>query len=315
MANARGPADPPPPGHTSGNPAKRENGTVLDVAIGYLDDQIKELLIQDPEVRSGSPKAVHDMRSATRRLRSALEIYGHLFEASPRRSLGHELKWLAKALGRSRDAEVVRERLRDRIEELPAKWRTEVLVESLERGLGDALDAGHRRVGKALKSRRYRRLVEDLERFRDDPPAREPARRPAGTEVAASVNDQARIVDRAYRAMVRTEPGHDRDVALHRLRKDTKRLLHAAESAAGIHSKRAATLARRARRLQKILGNHQDSVMTRAFLASLAAEPSLREDTRHACEKILKREEAIARSAARQYARARRTSGALRLRR
>ncbi|MBV1777626.1 CHAD domain-containing protein [Paeniglutamicibacter sp. ABSL32-1] len=300
---------------TSRSSAAGKTATVLSVAIAYMDGQIAELGTQEPGVRSGSPGAVHDMRAATRRLRSALDIYGHLFETSRRRSLGHELKWLAKALGRSRDAEVVRERLDDRLAELPAKWRTEVLAESLERAFGDARDAGHRRVGKALKSRRYRRLLEDLGRFRDDPPTREPARRPAGTEVAASVNDQARIVDRSHRAMLRAKPGHDRDVALHRLRKDTKRLLHAAESAAGIHPKRAAALARRSRRLQKILGNHQDSVMTRAFLESLAADPALPEETRRACEKIIKREEDIARSAARQYARARRTSGALRLRR
>lgn len=315
MADARGTADPLRPGHGVGAPARRENGTVLDVAIGYLDGQINELLTQGPEVRSGSPEAVHDMRSATRRLRSALEIYGSLFEVGRRRSLGHELKWLARVLGRPRDAEVVRERLRSRIGELPEELGTERVAGPIEQRIGAAYDVAYARARKALKSKRYHRLLEDLGDFRDHPPGTDGARRPAISAAAGLVNHQARIVDRAHRAMVRSTPGHARDVALHRLRKATKRLLHGAESVAGIHPKHALALARTARRLQRILGNHQDSVMTRVILDSLTADPALPADTRLACRRIRDAEEGIARTAAKTYARSRRKSPALRLRR
>ena len=315
MADARGPANPPPPGHTSGDPAARKDGTVLEVAVGYLDSQIKELLIQDPEVRSGSPEAVHDMRSATRRLRSALNIYGCLFDAAPRHRLGHELKWLARTLGRPRDADVVRERLRARIDELPGDLGTERVAGPAENAIGAAYDLGYARARKALNSKRYLRLLEDLKSFRDRPPATDRARRPARIAAARLVNNQARAVDRAHRAAVRTPPGRARDLALHRLRKDTKRLLHGAESVAGIYPKRALSLARTARRLQRILGNHQDSVMTRAFLDSLAADPALPQEARRAYRQIRDLEEDIARRAARKYARTRRKSPALRLRR
>ncbi|MFL4473805.1 CHAD domain-containing protein [Paeniglutamicibacter sp. MACA_103] len=315
MADARGPADPLRPGRGSGARARRENGSVRDVAIGYLDGQVTELLTQDPEVRSGSPEAVHDMRSATRRLRSALEIYAGIFDPHATADLGHELKWLAKVLGRPRDAEVVRERLRARIAELPKESGTERVAGPIEQRIGAAYDVAYARARKALKSKRYHRLLEDLGDFRDHPPATDRARRTAISAAAGLVNHQARIVDRAHRAMVRSSPGHARDVALHRLRKATKRLLHGAESVAGIYPKHALTLARTARRLQRILGNHQDSVMTRAFLDSLAADPDLPADTQLACRRISDIEEDIARTAAKTYARTRRKSPALRLRR
>ena len=299
----------------SGATADRGQNSVLGVAIDYLDRQIAELLVQEPRVLSGGQDAVHDMRSATRRLRSALEIYACLFEAGPSRELGHELKWLAKALGRPRDAEVVRERLRARLRELPGELRTVAVAEPIEHGIDAAYDAGCARVRKALKSKRYRRLLEELAHFRDNPPATDLARRPATPAAAGLVNDQARVVDRAHRAVVRSNPGHARDLALHRLRKDTKRLLHAAESVAGLHPKRAPALARTAHRLQRILGTHQDSVMTRKFLESLAADPDLPEEARLACRRMLDIEEGLARTAAKQYARARRKSPALRLRR
>ncbi|GAA1884626.1 hypothetical protein GCM10009715_33580 [Paeniglutamicibacter psychrophenolicus] len=289
--------------------------SVLRMALDYLDLQYAELLAQEPLVRSGIPEAVHEMRSATRRLRSALDIYGCLFGAGPRQELGHELKWLARVLGRERDAEVMRERLQARLGELPEKWRTAAACEPIEHAIGAACDAGRTQVLQALVSARYRRLLDDLARFRGHPPATGRAFRPASTDAAGIVNNQGRIVDRAHRAMLRTRPGHARDLSLHRLRKDTKQLLHAAESVAGIHPKHAPALARTAHRLQRILGNHHDSVMTREFLDSLTADPALPEEVRYACERIRELEEELADSAARQYSRARRKSQALRLRR
>ena len=288
---------------------------VLRVAINYLDRQYAELLIQASRVRSGEPDAFHQMRSATRRLRSVLDIYGFFFDAGPRRKLGGGLKWLAKVLGRARDAEVVRDRLQTRLRELPERLQTVSVSGPLAYALDAACDAGRIQVLQALDSTRYRRLLEDLARFHNRSPTTSRALRPAVATATGLVNNQARIVDRAYRAMLRTDPGHSRDLALHQLRKDTKRLLHAAESAAPINPKRVRGLIRSAHRLQRILGNHQDSVMAREFLEFLMADPALPEDARLACERIRELEEGLAASAARQYSRARRKLPALRLRR
>jgi CHAD domain-containing protein len=315
MANVRLPATRRWRAH--GFPAAAEPGSapVPRAAIDYLDRQHAELLAQEPRVRSGEPDAIHQMRSATRRLRSVLDIYGSFFDSGPRRKLGGELKWLAKVLGRARDAEVVRERLQARLRELPEEWRTVAVTGSLEHALDAAYDAGRTRVLQALDSKRYRRLLEDLARFHNHPPATSRVLRPAGAPAAGLVNNQARIVDRAHRAILRTDPGRSRDLALHRLRKDTKRLLYAAESVAPTNPKRVRGLISSAHRLQRILGSHQDSVMACEFLEHLMADPSLPEDARLACERIRELEEGLAASAARQYSRARRKLPALRLRR
>ncbi|OIH85380.1 hypothetical protein BLJ79_09460 [Arthrobacter sp. UCD-GKA] len=315
MANVRLPA--PRMRRASGFRAAADPGRapVLRVAIDYLDRQYAELLTQASRVRSGEPDAIHQMRSATRRLRSCLDVYGRFFAAGRRRELGHELKWLAKVLGRARDGEVVRERLQARLGELPGQWRTASVSGPIEYAIDAACNAGHSQVLQALESTRYRRLLEDLARFRQAPPVTGFARRQARTVAFSLVNNQARIVDRAHRAMLRTGPGHARDLALHRLRKDTKRLLHAAESVAPIHPKRVRVLISSAHQLQRILGNHQDSVMTREFLESLLADPALPEEVRCACERMRGLEEDLTASAARQYSRARRKLPALRLRR
>jgi CHAD domain-containing protein len=61
------------------------------------------------------------------------------------------------------------------------------------------------------------------------------------------------------------------DAALHEVRKSAKRLRYAAEAAASIHGKRARRLARAAERIQQVLGEHQDSLVTRELLLDLGA--------------------------------------------
>ena len=67
-------------------------------------------------MRLDAPDAVHKMRVATRRLRSALTTFKPLFDADVVRPLGGELKWLAGELGAARDAEVMRDRVRTAVE-------------------------------------------------------------------------------------------------------------------------------------------------------------------------------------------------------
>ena len=64
-----------PPEHSTGTARPRKKGPAIDVVTAYLDVQIGELLADDPGVRLGEPEAIHRMRSATRRIRSALSTY------------------------------------------------------------------------------------------------------------------------------------------------------------------------------------------------------------------------------------------------
>ncbi len=304
-----------PPERATGTGKPRKKGPVIDVVTAYLEAHINELLSNDAGVRLELPDAVHQMRSATRRLRSALSTYADLFTKGTAQGLGAELKWFAGILGRPRDAEVMRERLRRHVGDLPEPLRAGPVSEPMEREIGTAYNVDYRELLKVLESDRYYRLLDDLERFRDDPPARPRASRPARGETAKLVNRTAKRLDRAHKSVARTKAGSARDVALHHVRKEAKRLLHVADSVAEIHGKRARKISLRAHRLQRILGDHHDSVMVRALLDELVTDPTLPEGTVKAYRRILKIERGLALAAAQKYPKARKKLAALRLRR
>ena len=82
-----------------------------DVMLAYIRTQVQAIARYDPLVRRDAPDAVHQMRVATRRARSALQAFGQIIDREATRSLGEELKWLAAELGHARDSEVMLERL------------------------------------------------------------------------------------------------------------------------------------------------------------------------------------------------------------
>lgn len=82
-----------------------------DVALAYIREQVLAIARLDPLVRRDVPDAVHQMRVATRRTRSALQAFGQIIDREATRSLGDELKWLAAELGHARDSEVMLARL------------------------------------------------------------------------------------------------------------------------------------------------------------------------------------------------------------
>jgi CHAD domain-containing protein len=261
----------------------------------YLDARIEDYIAHDPGVRLGTPDSVHKMRSATRRARSALATYRKLFNRSAVRELQAELKWLGQILGPARDAEVMLERLRQHILELPEEQRSGLLAQMIDQELVAAHDAGYRNVLETLRTGRYFRLLGSLEDFRDNPPAKPRAFRPARKVTAKLVNKAAKRVERARKAVKGSADRAARDTALHEVRKDAKRLRHAGESVLEIHGKRAAKLTKAAGRLQTVLGDHQDSVMATDLLRRLAATPDRPADADLGFEGLLEMEERIAR--------------------
>ena len=87
-----------------------------DVVLAHVREQVEQVRSQDLPVRLDAQDAVHKMRVATRRLRSALTTFKPLFAADVVRPLRGELKWLAGELGAARDAEVMRDRVRSAVE-------------------------------------------------------------------------------------------------------------------------------------------------------------------------------------------------------
>ncbi len=287
-------------------PAGKKSPAAAVVTV-YAAAQIKELLDRDAAIRLEEPEAVHDMRSATRRLRSVLAAYRKLYRAVPVRRLRDELKWLGQLLGEPRDAEVLLARLRGHLEDLGQGPGPDAARDRVERQAGATYDAGYRRLQKALRTERYFRLLDSLEEFRDNPPVRTKTV-PLGRRAAAKAVDKAaKRLRRSHRAAAHARRGTDHENALHRVRKDAKKLRHVAESAALIKGKRARKVAKAAHRQQKILGDYHDAVLARDLLAGLGSGRD-RAAVGEAYAALLQRQEELMSASEAKYRKARKKS-------
>lgn len=244
-----------------------------DVMLAYLSEQVRELKAQDPLVRLDAPDAVHKMRVATRRMRSVLATYRKLLDdADSVNTLRDELKWLAGVLGEARDAEVMHARLKDMIAEEPGELVMGPVARRIDLELGADYQKAHAKVLKSLDRPRYFRLLDALESVLFTPHLAPLASKPARKVIPRLVKRDVKRLRSAVRDAQRHTAGTSDDPALHQARKDGKRLRYAAEAAAPVNPKNAGRLADGAHSVQKILGDHQDSVVTRDLLRRLGAE-------------------------------------------
>lgn len=281
------------------------------VVTVYVAEQLRQLFAGDAAVRLEEPEAVHDMRSATRRIRSVLAAYRKLYRAVPVRRLRDELGLLGHLLGEPRDAEVLLGRLRGHLDELPPGEGTDAAREQVERKAGAAFDAGYRRLHAALQSERYFRLLDDLEDFCRQPPVLSQAVAPGRTITAKAVEKSARRLRRSHKAAAHARRGTAHENALHQVRKDAKRLRHVAESAGLVRGKRARKVAKAAHRQQRILGDYHDAVIARNLLQSLEAGYMLPETTAGALAALRSRQTELMDAAEAKYRKARKKSRGL----
>ena len=73
---------------------------------------VERMVVNDPRTRLGDVEALHQMRVATRRLRSDLRTFRPLLDPDWSESLRDELNWLGAVARRVRDLDVLLERLR-----------------------------------------------------------------------------------------------------------------------------------------------------------------------------------------------------------
>lgn len=147
------------------------------VVLAHLGEQVAQVRAQDLPVRLDAPDAVHKMRVATRRLRSALTTFKPLFATQAIRPLSAELKWLAGELGAARDAEVMRDRVRKAAQTEGDAAGHAPAAAIADQELGQAYRTAHDRVLAELDGERYHQIVtalDDLVASRPSPSARPP---------------------------------------------------------------------------------------------------------------------------------------------
>ncbi|MCX4848053.1 CYTH and CHAD domain-containing protein [Streptomyces sp. NBC_00893] len=246
--------------------------TAGDHVLAYIRRQREAIVALDPAVRRDLPDSVHQLRVATRRLRSALRTYRKILDRDITDPVGAELKWLAAELGIDRDQEVLDARLRSGLDTLPRTLalgpvRGRLRVWSVARRNGS-----RRRTVALLDGKRYLALLESLDDLLAAPPLLPAASRaPERALPGAVLKEYGRLAARIGHAL-ELPPGHGRDLAVHEARKAAKRVRYAAEAARPALGKPAKRFAKRMKAVQSLLGDHQDSVVAREALRALAAQ-------------------------------------------
>ena len=259
----------------STEPAPKRKGPAGEVILAYLRQQVQDLKDQDPRVRQDAHDAVHKMRVATRRMRSALATYRKLLnDAESVGFLRNELKWLAGVLGQARDAEVVHARLKDMVAEEPGELVMGPVTRRVDLELGGAYQEAHAKALEALDGRRYFRLLDLLEAMIADPPLAPLASKPAVKVMPRLIQRDIKRLRTAAREARRHPAGASDHPALHEARKDGKRLRYAADAAAPVKPQRPHDWPTQPTASRKSSETIRDSVVTRELLRDSA--PSVR---------------------------------------
>lgn len=254
---------PPAPTATAANPVRA-------ALSEYLDAQIDQIVAGDIGLRRGQDP-IHDTRVAIRRLRSTLRVFGKLLVQSQIGDMDDELRWFAGLLGEVRDCEVQQGRFLEALDAItddlilgPVKSRIRADLQAV------ALPA-RSRVAEAMESPRYLAIMAVLRGWRVEPPVRK------DLTTRALLGRARRAERKAHRRLTDAlKSGHkdiDRDIGamLHRARKAAKRARYAAELSKAVdRPRRAKRTVKNCKHIQRVLGDHQDTVVARAALHKMA---------------------------------------------
>ncbi len=252
--------------------------------------------------RAGDDEAVHQMRVATRRLRSDLRTFRPLVEESWAKPLRTELKWLADHLGAVRDLDVLIVRLQE--EATGATPKQQAALRPIWEDLEARRAAARATLLDALDSPRFPALQDALAEG-----ARVPALTPEALEPCRKV--LPRLVKRAWKPLARAGRQLSQDApdeAFHAARIRAKRARYAAEAVAPSLGKktaaRAVQFARRVADIQEILGIHQDAVIAREAIRQAADDRQDLRGLKGAVTGIERKQERAARAARRAFRKA-----------
>lgn len=250
-----------------------------DRARGFAAEQVARLRALGPLAAAGDDDAVHDARTATRRLRACLDLCGSLVgDTAP---LADDLRDLGRALGMARDPAVELAWLRTAVTALPdgdPPARARLLEDRLE---------ARRTALVALRGRLRGPTHADLLAALEAATARPWS--PDGGCIARRAAREWHRLDRRAAAAERAGDD-DHDTALHAMRRQARRARYAAELV-GRPATRSAALAEG---VQDALGAQHDAVLVRAVLLEVEAQARAAGEDTTTYERLV----AVARAAA-----------------
>ena len=268
--------------------------------VEYVTAQIDQIENGDAELlhaQGPDPDCIHDTRVAVRRFRSTMRVFKKSFDGPNIAGLDGELKWFAGLLGEVRDCQVQRDRFNHALDRMPDELVLGPVRARIRNELQEIERPARACLNEAMKSDRHQALLSVLRGWRDEPPI--------GQDIATkTLLKRARRAERkADRRLAAALRSND-DAMVHRARKAAKRARYAAEAVQPVFGPPALRLARRLARLQSVLGEHQDAVITRGVLRDLAAGAQLAHENAFAYGVLYEREDAEAAALRREARRA-----------
>ena len=221
-----------------------------------LGRQLDTILSRDPGVRLGGERDdVHQMRVATRRLRSVLRAARPLLSPKWEEPLREKLKWLGRQLGEARDLDVQMAYFKSQTGGVkpPERAAFERFLDYLQQKRSKV----QQRLVSQLRRRRYVALINRL-----IPAVREPAM----VSHDITLPDLARKAFRKLRKEVKALDSSASNAKWHCVRIRAKRARYAAELSEWCSGRAATRFIDRIKLIQDQLGEIQDAVMAEDHL-------------------------------------------------
>ncbi|GAB3081636.1 CYTH and CHAD domain-containing protein [Corynebacterium aquatimens] len=287
--------------------AELDEDSPAAAVIAALREQRDKLIEWDPKVRDDEWDSVHQMRVATRELRSLLETFEGILVGDSLRHLESELKELAALLGTARDAEVVEERFNALLDSDETGQVDDTAAEHIRNDMRHEYEAAHRKIVAAMNSPRYLAMLDAIDELLANPPlaesfSKDSAKEDEGKDSATvegedsaneetgedapvtSGSSESEILfdhlEKAYKKVAKrhklaleyypdtTLPLHTREDYVHDVRKAAKKLRYSANAAKGAGLK-TGKLSKACKQLQEVLGDFQDAVTSRDRIEGL----------------------------------------------
>jgi CHAD domain-containing protein len=249
--------------------------TVRDLIGRYISEQCTVIIDSEAQLRAGED-VVHTTRVAVRRLRSTIRIFAELFDTSQAEHLEEELVWWANLLGSVRDLDILAIRQGALLAELPTELVLGPVSSTIQAELAVRRKQAADALTEALNSERYRKLIGLAHHWRSDAPftsAADAAADAINPAIKKAKNKARKRLSTAVAARRAAEPS---DELFHRARKASKRYRYAVEAAQPVWGSKADKIVLKRKHLQDLLGNHQDGIVSAAFLRELGGRLGIR---------------------------------------
>jgi len=243
-----------------------DNATLADAMAEIVGSGLAHLQCNWQAARVApryDPEHVHQMRVASRRLRTAFTVFGHIDTALKAHPLAVELRWLAGLLGEARDWDVL---LAETFPKLLATFPDERALRALARKAGAQRQRARLAAREALHSPRYFGLLLDLTEFVVALRARTALAVPVTPVAAALLTRRDKQLRRRAKHLAELSA-----IDRHALRIAAKKLRYTAEFFGSLFSgRKLEKFLHRFSELQKALGMLNDLATTRALMLRLA---------------------------------------------